>query len=103
HSAGAVNHAAVDYRGGLFVLADRGERESLLRLPAVSGDRHVGRVRGAGFLPLLHLLGNHAGADVFSHWHLGGLAASVLVHQILLVSPGWLGVDSLRYFSALLF
>src|SRR5262249_44730716 len=98
-----ADHAAVDHRGGLFVLADRGKRESLLRLPAVFGDRHVGRVCGAGFLPLLHLLGNYAGADVFPHWHLGGWTAPVLGYQILLVYSVWLGVHALRYFGALLF
>jgi hypothetical protein len=51
---------------------------------------------------LLHLLGNHAGAHVFPHWHLGAWPASVLSHQILFVYAVRFGVHALRYSGALL-
>ena len=46
----------------------------------------LGVFPGAGFLPVLHLLGDHAGADVLPDRHLGARTAAVFGDQVLPLS-----------------
>ena len=58
-------------------------RARLLHPVPAAGNRHARHVPGARFLPVLHLLGSDAAADVLPHRRLGRAAARVRGHQVL--------------------
>ena len=76
--------------------------EGVLHLPAPPPDGHAGRLHGHGLLPLLRLLGSHAGADVLPDRHLGRPAEALRGHQVLPLHAGGLGADAARHPGALL-
>src|SRR5579863_7326974 len=66
-----ADHAAhADFDPGLVEI-DRPAREGLLHFPARFGNRRDRRLRFAGPLPLLFVLGSDADPHVFPDWHLG--------------------------------
>ena len=86
----------------LLLDRDPRPREGVLRLPAPAADGHAGRLHGAGLLPLLRLLGSHAGADVLPDRHLGRPAQALRRDQVLPLHAGRLGADAARHPGALL-
>ena len=62
----------------------------------------LGRLHVARLLPLLRLLGGHAGPDVLPHRRLGRPAQALRRDQVLPVHPGRLGADAGRHPGALL-
>ena len=69
-------------------------RAAVRCLHAAAGNRHAGRVPGAGSVPVLHLLGIHAGPDVLPDRHLGQRQPGVRGGQVLPVYLGRLGADA---------
>ena len=78
---------------GVRELQHRSRRARLLRAAAAARHRHDGRVRGARFFPVLHLLGSDAAADVLPDRHLGRSAARVRRDQVLSLHAARLGAD----------
>ena len=68
--------------------AIREPRQGILRLVPGAADGHAGRLHGARFLPVLRVLGSHAGADVLHHRHLGRPAKALRRHQVLPLYAG---------------
>ena len=72
----------------------RGAGEGVHGLLPAAGDRHAGRVPGPRHVPVLRVLGVHAGADVLPDRHLGRHAAHVRRGQVLPVHHGRLDPDA---------
>ena len=60
-----------------------------------SPDRHARRLHGPGFLPLLCLLGSHAGPHVLADRHLGWATQALRCYQVFLVHIGRFGSDAI--------
>ena len=60
----------------LLVDRDREPGQGILHLVSGAADGNAGRFHGPGFLPVLRVLGSHAGADVSADRHLGRPAQS---------------------------
>ena len=101
HHDGAA-HGAAQLPVHVRLVRHREGGEGLLRaLPAARrGDD--GRVRQPRLLPLLHLLGADAAADVLPHRHLGRPAARVRGHQVLPLHPGRQRADAAGVAGAVL-
>ena len=69
---------------------------AVLRVPAAAPDRHAGRLLRARHVPVLRVLGGHAGADVLPDRDLGRHAAAVRRDQVLPLHAGRLGGDAAR-------
>ena len=67
---------------------DSGARQGILRHVPAAADGNAGRVRFAGLLPVLRLLGSGAGADVLHHRRVGRPAQTVRGHQVLPLHAG---------------
>src|SRR5437763_7496208 len=78
----------------LFLDRDRGARQRILRLVSGTADWHVGRIYGARLLPVLRLLGSHAGTDVPADWYLGRAAETLRRLEVLLVHAARFGPDA---------
>ena len=85
-----------------FLERDQGPREGVLHLHAPAPDRDARRLHGDGLLPVLRLLGSHAGADVLPDRHLGRSPTALRGHQVLPLHPGGIGPDAARHPGALL-
>ncbi len=66
----------------------QGPRARLLHLAAAAADRHDRRLLRHRHLPLLRVLGGHAGADVLHHRYLGRPAEDLRGHQVLPLHAG---------------
>ena len=83
---------AISILSSWTAIQDRGE--GILHLVPGAADRHARRLHVAGLLPVLRLLGSHAGADVSADRHLGRPAQAVCGHQVLSLHPAGLGADA---------
>ena len=68
--------------------------QGILRLVPGAADRHARRLHGQRFLPVLRVLGGHAGADVSADRHLGRTAQAVRGDQVLPVHLVRFGADA---------
>ena len=82
-SADHADHAAGMDFDPLLVDRNREPGEGILHLVSGPADRHAGRLHGARFLPVLRLLGSHAGPHVPADRHLGRPAKTLRRHQVL--------------------
>src|SRR5579863_9998879 len=81
----------------VVVDGNRESRERVLHLVSGAADGDAGRLYGAGFLPLLCILGSDAGTDVSADWHMGRAAEALRGDQVLPLHPGWLSADAARH------
>src|SRR5438876_446504 len=81
-------HGPAEPAVGRLLLADRAAVEGISVPLSAAGDRDAGSLCRAGLLPLLYLLGDHPGAYVFPHRHLGRPAQGIRGHQVLPVYAG---------------
>ena len=84
-------------RRPLLVDGDHRPRPAVLRLPAAPAGRHAGHVLRPRHVPLLRVLGGHAGPDVLPDRDLGRRAAALRGDQVLPVHAGRLGGDAARH------
>jgi hypothetical protein len=94
HPAGAADHLPDAHLDPVFLGGGPRAGQGLHDLLPAAGSGHGGRVPGPGPVPVLHLLGVHAGADVLPDRHLGRPAAHVRGHQVLPVHHGRLDPDA---------
>ena len=82
------------HRRPLVLDSHPGAREGILRhVPAAPGG-DAGRFHVARFLPLLRVLGSHAGSDVLHHRSVGWAAQALCRHQVLPLHVGRLRPDA---------
>ena len=94
--AGAALHAADAHRRAGFVEIHRSSREGILRVPDPARIRPDRRVRLAGPVPVLRVLGSVAGPDVLPDRHLGPRAPHLRRRQVFPVHHGRIGADAGR-------
>src|SRR3990170_603237 len=87
-ASGPAHHHAWLHLHSVFLDGHHRARERVLRDDALSPDRDAGRLRVPRLLPLLRLLGSHAGPHVLPHRGLGWATEALRRHQVL---PLYLG------------
>ena len=94
HPARAAHHVPDAALHPLHLDGGGRPRQGLHALLPAARNRHDRRVPGAGPVPVLHLLGIHAGADVLPDRHLGRTAAHLRGAEVLPVHDGGLDPDA---------
>src|SRR5699024_9182141 len=89
----ALDIPDADLRADLVEL-HQGWRQGVLRVPAAAGVRPGGRLYGAGFVPVLCVLGSLPGADVLPDRNLGTRPAHLRRGEVLPVHDGRVRVDA---------
>ena len=97
-----AHHASGMDLDPLLLDRHRESRQGILHLVSGSPDRHARRLHGAGFLPLLRVLGSHAGPHVLADRDLGRPAQTLRRHQVFPLYIGRLGADAAGHSVSLL-
>ena len=91
-----ADHLPRRHRCPLLLDRDRYPGQGILHLVHGAADRHARRLHVAGLLPVLRLLGSHAGAHVPADRNLGWTAPALRRHQVLPLHPVRLRADAVE-------